>query len=422
MQFLVILIALVLLAGLVAAIAFGIARILRAAEGYGGLAGFLLKVAATVVGVGGIALLFWVVGGTMGGGGGFLGAAGFAFLAAGALVAVAVVFSIIWAPEIGGVIAKPFATLYDGGAVESKPQALYSIAVAKRKQGRYAEAIAEVRRQLERFPGDFPGCLMLAEIQAHDLHDLPAACATLEQFVSSPGHARKNVAYALNTLAEWHLKYSRDFAAAKDALERIPQQFPDSPEAHAALQRLAHFDDFQQYAASKERIPLAVPQAVGPLGLRDAPVAAPVPEADTAGLAAKLVAHLEQHPSDNEARERLALIYAGQFQRLDLALLEFEQLVAQTNAPAQEIVRWLNLMADLHVSVGQDLAAAEAALRRIAQLYPDSAAAHNAARRLNLLKFEGKRNETSQAVRLGSYEQNLGLRQGAPRPGERASD
>jgi tetratricopeptide (TPR) repeat protein len=394
----------------------GTGLLVRSSERCGGLAAVLLKMAATVVGVGGVLLILWGVSRSMGGGGGggYLGAGGMAFLGAGGLAAAGLVVGIIWAPVIGDLIAKPLVNLFDGGPEEAQPRPLYSMAEAKRNRGHYAEAIAQVRLQLARFPKDIQGWMMLAEIQAENLHDLAAACATLEQFLQQPGHSARNVAFALNTLAEWRLKHERNWTAARQALERIVQAFPDSPEAHAARQRLAHFSDLEQYAVAHDRTPLAVPQRAEHIGLiePEPPTLGPVDPGDTAG---DLVKHLEQFPLDNEARERLAMLYAEQYRRPDLAIAEIEQLIAQPNVPSIEVVRWLNLIADLHVHYGNELAAAEQALHRIELLYPEGAAAQNAGRRLKLLRLEGRRNESRQAVRLGSYEQNLGLKGSAPR-------
>jgi len=122
------------------------------------------------------------------------------------------------------------------------------------------------------------------------------------------------------------------------------------------------------------------------------------------------VKHLAEHPMDSEAREKLALIYADHYQRLDLAADQLEQLIQQTNQPAKQVVHWLNLLADLQIKHATDPAAARQTLQRIIDKFPGLAAASNAQRRLDLLKLELKGNEKSQAVRLGSYEQNIGLR------------
>ena len=91
------------------------------------------------------------------------------------------ILAIIWTPNITAFLARPFGDLIDGGSVEPDPEPLYSIAIAKRKQGKFLEAIAEVRKQLGKFPNDMTGQMMLAEIQAEDLNDLHGAQLTIDR-------------------------------------------------------------------------------------------------------------------------------------------------------------------------------------------------------------------------------------------------
>ena len=127
-------------------------------------------------------------------------------------------------------------------------------------------------------------------------------------------------------------------------------------------------------------------------------------------VASSLVKHLEEYPEDGEARERLALIYAEHYQRLDMAADQIEQLVAQPNAPAKQVVHWLNMLADLQIKHAGDLDGARSSLQRIVDLYPRAAAAESAKTRAVHLALELRAKTKSQAVKLGSYEQNIGLK------------
>src|SRR5947208_2843816 len=62
--------------------------------------------------------------------------------------ACGLVLAIIWRHSIAGIVAKPFASLYDGGDVPPDPHPLYSVAQSRQKQGKYLEAVAEIRKQL----------------------------------------------------------------------------------------------------------------------------------------------------------------------------------------------------------------------------------------------------------------------------------
>ena len=115
------------------------------------------------------------------------------------------VLAAIWRHNLTGFFAKPFTSLYDGGDTEVEPQPFYSIADAKRKQGRDLEAITEIRKQLARFPPDYLGQLMLAEIQAQIMNDLPGAALASNRLLEQPGHAPRNVTDALLKLADCRL-------------------------------------------------------------------------------------------------------------------------------------------------------------------------------------------------------------------------
>ena len=60
------------------------------------------------------------------------------------------------------------------------------MAMTKRNRGQPREAVAEIRRQLEQFPHDLEGILLLARIQAEDLADLQGAEMTLNRFCDWP--------------------------------------------------------------------------------------------------------------------------------------------------------------------------------------------------------------------------------------------
>jgi hypothetical protein len=127
-------------------------------------------------------------------------------------------------------------------------------------------------------------------------------------------------------------------------------------------------------------------------------------------MAAEYVKHLEQHPLDTEVRERLASIYADHYQRLDLAADQLEQMIQLENQPPKQIVRWLNLLADLQVRSGSTYDTVKQTLQRIVDLDPNLAAAETARKRMALLKLELKPKTPAQSFKLGTYEQNLGLK------------
>ena len=357
-----------------------------------------------------VGLVIWFVGPMVAEGG-----YGGAFIGVPLCAVVGIALTIIWRHNIADLIAKPFANLYDGGSVEPIPHPAYSIAQSKQKRGNYLEAIAEIRKQLDRFPTDVEGQLLLAQIQAEDLKDLGAAELTIERFCAQPGHAPPNIVFALYSMADWHLQVAQDRDAARRDLEKIIKLFPGSEFALGAAHRIAHLGSAEMLLAPHERKKFIVAEGVQNIGLHRGQEHIEPAEADPAHEAAEYVKHLEQHPLDTEAREKLAVIYADHYGRLDMATNELEQMIEQPNQPARLVVHWLNLLADLQIRSGAGFEAAQQTLQRIVDRDPDVAAAEIARHRLALLKLEMKSKEKSQGVKLGSYEQNIGLKQGLPR-------
>ena len=315
----------------------------------------------------------------------------------------------IWVPHIAGAVGDWFASLFTGGNEATPPQPYYSVAQSLRKQGKFREAIYALREQLELFPDDVKGHVMLAEIQCENLSDLPAAQITIERFCQ-PGRPAAHLSYALTTLADWHLKLAMDPESARLALERIRTLLPDTEQAMMAAQRLAHLATPAMLQAAQDHQPIHLTEHPKDAGLLGLPPTRPRAEEDPATTAQKLVQQLEAYPLDCEAREKLAVIYSEHFQRLDLAAGELEQLIQMPHQPPKEVARWLNLLADFQVRQGAGYDAVKATLERIMERFPGAAAELMAQQRLAHLRLELKGKEKSQAVTLGSYEKDLGLK------------
>jgi tetratricopeptide (TPR) repeat protein len=349
-------------------------------------------------------------------GGGEMGDAGSAFLMAGSIAAVGIVLGIVWAPNISELLFKPLTSMIDGGNEPPEPKPYYSIARAKRMRREFPEAVIEIHKQLAQFPNDFEGVMLLAGIQAEDLKDLPAAEMTLNHFCDRPDAPPKQVAAAMNQLADWHIRLAQDVGSARDAFEKIIARFPDTELALQAAQRIAHLGGTEkQLLASLDRQPVAVPEGIKSVGLLESSEHLRPAEVDPAQLAAVYVKHLERHPLDTEAREKLAIIYAEHYQRLDLATFELEQLIEQPEQSAKHVAHWLNLLADLQIRLGADYETARRTLEKIIKRFPDLSVTEMARTRLGRLKFELKGQKETPSVKLGVYEQNIGLKRGSPR-------
>ncbi len=338
-----------------------------------------------------------------------------AFVGIPATAVCGLALAIVWRHNIASMVARPFTSLYDGGTAEIEPQPYYSIAEAKRKRGLYIEAVAEIRKQLAKFATDFQGQMMIAEIQAENLNDIEGADLTIQRICGQPGHAPLNIAFALNTLADWRLKYGLDRESAQQALEKIIALYPGSELAIRASQRIGHLASTERMIEPYDRRLVHVPEGVRSLGLLQSSAHLAPVETEPSKVAAEYVKHLEQHPFDSEAREKLAILYADHYQRLDLAADQLDQLIELPNQPAKGVVHWLNLLADLQIRHGADYDTVRQTLERIVDRYPDHAAAGLARSRMDLLKLELKGKVKNQDVKLGTYEQNIGLKHGAPK-------
>ncbi len=213
------------------------------------------------------------------------------------------------------------------------------------------------------------------------------------------------------------MKIANDVDSARTFLEKIIARFPGTTLAAQAAQRIAHLGGTEKILlAAHDRQAVFVPEGVKNIGLLDSTEFLRPVEMDPKQQAAEYVKHLEQYPLDTEVREKLAILYARHYQRLDLAALELAQLINEPNHPAKRVAQWLNLLADLQVHGGADYETVRETLEKIVKRFPDLPAADRAKSRLNILKLEikGQKKETPGKT-LGVYEQNIGLKYGSPR-------
>lgn len=344
------------------------------------------------------------------------GGFGAIFVGIGLTGVLALIFNFLWRHSLIEIFIKPLTNEFDGGSEPPESKPYYSIAHAKRKTNRPLEAIMAIREQLAKFATDFEGILLLANIQAEDMNDLPGAEMTLQHFCDSPGAPDRQVVAALTQLADWHLKKTVDIDAARAALQKIVARFPDTEYSLRAEQRLAHLVETEQIMLGQhDRQAMAVPEGVNNVGLLDSTEFLRPKEIAPGKLAAVYVKHLEQHPHDTEVREKLATIYAKDFQRLDMATMELAQLINEPKHKPKQVAHWLNLLASFQVELGADVAAVSATLGKIVTLFPESPMAEMAQRRQARINSEIKGLRATSGVKLGVYEQNIGLKYGNPR-------
>lgn len=323
---------------------------------------------------------------------------------------IGLILAILWRPHITNLMARPFEDLFTGGSEPPDPVPYFSIARAKRQQQLFDEAIEEIEAQLERFPNDFGGLMLRAEIEAQNQHNLSGAAETIERLCAAHANNPRQVASALTALADWQLQIARDRDAAQRLFERVRDTYPDHPVALDATQRLAHLPSQDMLDEKLERRPLTLTEAPKVVIRDPSEVKVELKTEAPDEAIARLELQLDIHPQDRTAREELAALHANHRHDAVRAVEQIEWLVRQPGQERQNIVRWLNLIADYHVRIGNDAGPAAAALERIERKYPGSPAATQAERRKMLLARELKGNEKSREVTLGSYEKDLGLR------------
>ena len=77
-------------------------------------------------------------------------------------------------------------------------------------------------------------------------------------------------------------------------------------------------------------------------------------------------------------------------------------------------MNWINSLADLQIRNGANYDTVRATVQRIIDLYPNSAVAGVAASRITHLKLELKGQQQIQSVKMGTYEQDIGLKMRGP--------
>lgn len=332
------------------------------------------------------------------------------------IVFMAIILSIMWTPHIAELVFSPLTNLFDGGQEEPEKKPHYSAVIAKRNKGRPLEAVMAVREQLAKFPGDFEGVMLLANIQAEDMKDLPGAEITLANFCNSTAAPERQVAAALTQLADWHLKNAADVDSARQALQQIVERYPGTMFALNAEQRLAHLGEAAKVILARhDRQNIVVPEGVDNIGLLDSTEFLKPKEIEPGKLAAAYVEHLQQHPYDSEIREKLATVYARDFKRLDLAMMELAQLINEPRHSAKQIAGWLNLQATFQVELGATVEEVVATLQSIVNQFPEQPVADIARRRLERVRLEIQGKQGTSSIKMGNYEQNIGLKYGRPK-------
>lgn len=292
----------------------------------------------------------------------------------------------IWAGVISGVLGGQVAKHFDGGDQEVEKQALLASVEGFRTSGQFDRALVKAQEELDRYPDDFDGNLLVATIHAQDLRDVKLANRILKWIMKQPETTAKQVAHALSTLADWQLNIARDPDLANENLRQIMTKFPNSRAAHSAEQRMANMPsrlDLEMRDRPSE--PKPMPKFERDLGLKGK-LAKVEKKVDPDAITKELVTHLDLHPNDWDTREKLAHHYIEHYQATEYAIEQLNVLIASKFSNKAEKCRWLHQIADWQCKIGGDITAARKTLDRVSEMFPGSGYAEQADRAKQYLR------------------------------------
>ena len=329
-----------------------------------------------------------------------------------------VLIGLMWAPAIGNWVASPITNAMTGDSRESYNKPEYGIAIARRKRGRYVEAIEAIDVQLAKYPGNLDGLMLKATIEAENLGDLSAAAATIQETLSDQGQLNYRLPVALNKMAEWQLTIAGDPDAARRTLQQIRTALPNSQAAQLAAQRLASLDSSEESESAVVDFNESYQKLVEESAQKDdftSPLELPKAiELNQQQVHEKAfqtcLSRVETHPDSINNREELAALYLGEGKEPAMALKQYEYLLALPGTTIHQKTAWLNKIADIQLKSGESYETISSTLEQIIALDPRAAPAARAQQRISYLPIELRSaNRKTKRLKLGSYDDELGL-------------
>ncbi len=329
-----------------------------------------------------------------------------------------VLIGLMWAPAIGNWVASPITNAMTGDSRESYNKPEYGIAIARRKRGRYVEAIEAIDVQLAKYPGNLDGLMLKATIEAENLGDLSAAAATIQETLSDQGQLNYRLPVALNKMAEWQLTIAGDPDAARRTLQQIRTALPNSQAAQLAAQRLASLDSSEESESAVVDFNESYQKLVEESAQKDdftspleLPKAIELNQQQAHEKAFQTcLSRVETHPDSINNREELAALYLGEGKEPAMALKQYEYLLALPGTTIHQKTAWLNKIADIQLKSGESYETISSTLEQIIALDPRAAPAARAQQRISYLPIELRSaNRKTKRLQLGSYDDELGL-------------
>ncbi|WP_395743297.1 tol-pal system YbgF family protein [Prosthecobacter sp.] len=151
-------------------------------------------------------------------------------------------------PWLGDVMGE--AVFSSGEKVE---QDHMTKAAARIAQGDYQGAIEHYEKMLEDKPDDPFPVAEIAKVYAERMHDPQAALKALEDHLQSKDWPVDDAAFIMFRIADVHLTQRHDFETARDMLEQIIGNFPNTRHSANAHHRMSELEQMQYKLLMEQR-------------------------------------------------------------------------------------------------------------------------------------------------------------------------
>jgi len=126
-------------------------------------------------------------------------------------------------------------------------------AAARIAQGDYTGAIEYYEKMLEEKPDDPFPVAEIAKVQAERLRDPQAALKVLEEHLQSKDWPVDDAAFIMFRIADVHLTHRHDFETARDMLEQVIGNFPNTRHSANAHHRISEIEQMQYKLLVEQR-------------------------------------------------------------------------------------------------------------------------------------------------------------------------
>lgn len=162
---------------------------------------------------------------------------------------------------VGGILCVKFVIPWIGDAMgeamfssgEKVEQDEMTKAAACISQGDYAGAIGHYEKMLEDKPDDPFPVAEIAKIHAERLHDPQSALRALEEHLQSREWPVDDAAFIMFRIADVHLTHRHDFETARDMLEQVIGNFPNTRHSANAHHKMNEIEQVQYKLLMEQR-------------------------------------------------------------------------------------------------------------------------------------------------------------------------